>query len=137
MLGTAIDNHNVRHRLVDFPNLAGLGITATELSLLSRQGSVCKERRGDRIYFKLRFRKGSRQIVRYVGGSESALKVREELSQLRAEKSALREANRVGKIAARVLREAKQKLKPFLLEEGYVFHGLAVRKTRQPESSTN
>jgi len=117
--------------LADFPALAQLRITAADLLGLASQGTVCQEIRHEATYFKLRFRRGRRQIVRYIGDAERASAVRIELERLQSETKCMRNLKRLAKIASRLLRESKQQLKPILEAHGLAFHGLAIRRPRQ------
>ena len=56
-----------------FPALAKLNLTGADLDELARQGFLSVEHRRDRTYYKLRFRRGRRQVVRYVGGAARRL----------------------------------------------------------------
>ena len=124
-------------RLAEFPALAALRLTAGDLDRLSDQGFVCAERRGDRTYFKLRFRRGTKQVVRYIGGPDRAAIVKQELAVLQAETKVMRELNARVEIAKRTLREAKRTMEPVLQAHGFVFHGMAIRRRREDSIATN
>ncbi|WP_139228639.1 hypothetical protein [Planctomicrobium piriforme] len=129
------ENSNVsipNSRRAEFPAIAALRLTAEDWAGLAEQGFVCAEQRGRRSYYKLRFRAGGRQIVRYIGSEERAAEIKSELSRLQAESKMLRELKARTKIANRMLREAKQCLNPVLEVHGLVFHGFAVRRPRRP-----
>jgi hypothetical protein len=119
-------------RLIDFPALASLGLTAEDLGGLARQGFLAAERRRDWPCWKLRFRRGGRQVVRYVGGTDKAALVAEELKELQAARTHQRELNRLGSVARHMLRDQKAKLEPLLLACGFKFHGRAIRRLRRP-----
>ena len=128
---------NPRHRLDQYPALAALRLTVVDLKQLVRQGFVCEERRGRRTYYKLRFRSGGQQVVRYIGNAERAALVNAELARLQAETQALRELKTITKIASKMLRQTKQALEPLLEAEGFVFHGLAIRRPRERWKTDN
>ncbi len=100
-----------------------------ELAALCRQGFVSEERRGKRLYYKLRFRCNGKQRVRYLGRDAArAAEVREELWKLQEPRRTELELARLDRTARRMLREAKATLAPLLAEEGFTFHGNAVRR---------
>lgn len=92
---------------------------------------MCEERRGSRKYYKLRFRSGGKQVVRYIGGARRAAVVEDELAILQAETKIMRQLNAKVKIANKMIREAKQAMEPVLKANGFVFHGLAIRRHRR------
>jgi hypothetical protein len=97
---------------------------------------VCAERRAERTVFKLRFRDShGRQIVRYIGNADCAEVVRAELKQLQGPRHLQLELAAVSRKARSMIREAKASLQPVLAGYGYVFHGQAIRRPRQPKSS--
>ena len=104
---------------------------------MARQGFVTEEKRGDRRYYKLRFRSGGKQIVRYVGDAERAAAVAQELSTVQSELKSMRELKAITKIANRALRESKMVLEPLLKASGLVFHGFAIRRPRQRSSDVS
>jgi len=118
--------------VVATPALASLGLTADELGALRRQGFVCREDRGrGRVYAKLRYRIHGRQHVRYLGKDEAFIhQVEQELAQLQAVIQLDRALGKLAREASRVLRSVKPKVESLLNENGYGFHGLAVRKPR-------
>jgi len=124
------DHPNDNNPLAEFPLLASLRISADDLRELARQGFVCEEKRGNREYYKLRFRSGGRQVVRYLGNAERAASVEHELSKLQNEAREMRALKAKVKIANKMLREAKIALKPVLAAHGLVFHGFAIRQPR-------
>ena len=65
-------NRMNRHRIADFPALEALGFTDRDLILLACQGFLSVERRGARTYFKLRYRRGGQQQVKYVRSANRA-----------------------------------------------------------------
>jgi hypothetical protein len=118
-------------RMSRFPALAKLSLSEADLAELAHQGSLAPERRGSRTYYKLRFRRGGRQLVRYVGGADQAALVSEELSALQTTRRLERQLNEVGRAARQLQRDAKAKLEPLLAECGFRFHGQAIRRSRR------
>lgn len=113
--------------------LATLRLSATDLSALAVQGFVGTERRGNRTYFKLRFRRQRRQAVRYLGlDARFAAQVGAELLALQAHRRRRHELAALTKQARQQLRDAKRQLEPLLVARGFRFHGLAVRRPRAP-----
>jgi hypothetical protein len=113
------------------PGLLELGLSAENLGYLARQGFVARERRGERDYFKLRFRRGGRQVVRGLGTDpQLAAQIRNELQQLQADRRAELHLAKLDREARRRLRAAKQALQPHLESRGLHFHGLAIRRSR-------
>lgn len=121
-------------RLAAFPSLAALGITEDDLEELSQQGFVCEERRGARRFYKLRFRRQRKQIVRYVGDARRAATVASELAALQHETRLMRKLRAGVKVTSGMLRDAKRQLEPLLQAHGFTFHGLAIRKPRKRSS---
>ena len=116
--------------LADYPALAALRLTASELALLRRQGFVGCEERGTQTVFKLRFRKEGKQQVRCIPNAAAAARVRAELASLQAGVQAARQLRKFDRQARRALRDAKRNLAPLLADHGLAFHGLAVRRPR-------
>ena len=114
-----------------YPVLAALRLDDSDLEVLSRQGSICRDNRGDRVYHKLRFRRDGRQVVRYIGSAERATAVDRELSELQSEATAFRELNAVVNIANKMLRDSKTQLEPLLASHGLAFHGRSIRRPRK------
>ena len=112
--------------------LAALGLSGEELTALTKQGFVCAEHRGHgRTRYKLRFRIGRKQHVRYLGTApEFVDQVRTELWQLQQCALQHRELKRMVRMAKHKLRTAKHQLEPLLQNAGFAFHGLSVRKPR-------
>jgi hypothetical protein len=116
--------------LGDFPTLASLGLDGEDIASIADQGFVSQDRRGDRIYHKLRFRRHGQQRVRYIGGAARAITVQAELKALQHD---LRFRRRIAVLARSVpsaLRTAREKLQPLAESQGYYFHGHALRKRR-------
>jgi hypothetical protein len=114
-----------------YPALAGLGLNDVDLSELAAQGFVCAERRGFRTYYKLRFRRAGKQVVRYVGDRERAEAIARDLDALQANTESVRHLGHLAKQARKYLRQEKLALEPVLAANGWAFHGLAVRRPRQ------
>ena len=91
---------------------------------------MCPEQRKTRTFYKLRFRRAGKQVVRYLGNAETAAAVNNELLALQAEHKMLRELQSLVAFAHRELRVGKKQLEPLLQAAGWAFHGLAVRRTR-------
>jgi hypothetical protein len=110
----------------------GLGLSGEELTALTKQGFVCAEYRGHgRTRYKLRFRIGTKQHVRYLGTApEFVDQVRTELGQLQQCALQHRELKRLVRMAKHKLRTAKHLLEPLLHNAGFAFHGLSIRKPR-------
>ncbi len=125
-----------RHTQVGRPTsiLARIGLTAEEVTALERQGFVSAESRGRKCtVYKLRFRIGGRQRVRYVGTDPVlADAAREALHCLQKGRLTERELRSLTSEANRLLRESKSRLLPFAEAAGYRFHGRALRQTRRP-----
>jgi hypothetical protein len=120
-------------RLTDFPALAALRLSDADLGELGHQGFLAKEARGRLEFYKLRFRRAHRQVVRYVG-AEDAAAIRAELARLQADCRLQRALGRLTKRARRMLRESKQNLAPIVATAGLTFHGLALRRPRKQKT---
>jgi hypothetical protein len=92
---------------------------------------VSREQRDGRTYFKLRFRRAGRQIVRYVGDAHRAGDVKNELSALQTEARLMRQLKTLTKTANQQLREVKKQLQPILEVHGWAFHGRTIRRPRK------
>jgi hypothetical protein len=98
---------------------------------------VTAERRGNRTYFKLRFRRDRQQVVRYVGcDPDHAAAVQQELDILQEERRKELELSRLTDAAKTVLRQSKRALAPVLAEEGFAFHGYEIRRRRRSRTSS-
>jgi hypothetical protein len=118
--------------LARFPGLAKLGLADEDLDELGHQGFLALERRQHLAYYKLRFRRAGRQVVRYVGGTKEAALVADELKTLQTARRLRRELDEIGRLGLQMLRNAKLELAPLLLEHGFKFHGRAIRRPRRP-----
>ncbi len=83
------------------------------------------------MYYKLRFRREARQVVRYVGDCERAAAVARELSVLQHEVQVMRNLRQAVKAANKRLKEAKMQIRPLLEDHGFAFHGLSIRRSRE------
>lgn len=106
------------------PALARLGFT-DELELLSKQGHVSVERRpGRRPIYRIRFRRGTRQVTRYIGvDAVLAEQVRDEIAALQASRTLDRQLRQLAREARKELRKTKRTLTPMLERAGFHFHG--------------
>lgn len=109
-----------------------LRLSPEEIAAVARTGFVARERRGPAcVVYKLRFRIGARQCVRYLGvDTEWVAAVREALRELQRARDALRNLRRLAIQARAFLRELKPRLAANAEHEGYHFHGLALRRAR-------
>jgi hypothetical protein len=117
--------------------LAQLRLTPGDFALLRRQGFVSCERRGARQVFKVRFRREGRQVVWRIGSDPAfAAEVRRELEALQVQRRRTREFRRLARLGRQALRDSKRVLAPVLAQDGFYFHGLAVRLRRRPKTSS-
>lgn len=114
-----------------YSHLAALGLDGDDLRSLARQGFVSCDRRGERRYYKLRFRRNGRQIVRYLGSEQDASIVQGELDRLQVRLRLERELRVKARMSIQAIRVAKDSLAPLLGEMGYEFHGHAIRRFRK------
>jgi hypothetical protein len=112
--------------------LATLGLLAEQIAALAKRGSVCAEVRSNgQVYHKLRFRVDDRQHVRYLGNvPEFIEQVKAEIEQLQQRTRLRRELRHLTRAARQKLRASKSRLEPLLVDAGFRFHGMAVRKRR-------
>ena len=103
---------------------------------MKSQGTITAERRGRRtLAYKLRYRVGGQQQVKYLGTDENYIQqLRRELADLQAAHRQGRHLQRLEKQAREVLRASKQLLVPHLPPAGFKFHGLAIRRSRRPQA---
>lgn len=113
-----------------FPELSQLRLDALEIESLKVQGHVSVERRGEKTYSKLRFRRGGKQQVRYIGDGARAEAVRNELVVLQQDVRLRRDVAVLTRRVTCKLRDIRQRLAPLLEEEGFYYHGHALRKRR-------
>ena len=115
----------------EFPALHKLRLGLEQLEALKTQGFVAREQRGEKCFYKLRFRLHQKQIVRYLGGSaELAAQVASELQELQSAKRSLAELKRGAREVRTVLRQSKKVLAPILLPLGFHFYGRELRLRR-------
>ncbi len=113
------------------PALARLRLEQEALEALRRGGFVARQHRRGRVYFRLRFRVGGRQVTRYLGSDpQVAAQVERALEQWQQARRLDLELGRLAREANRKLRRAKQQLMPEVRTYGLYFHGLSVRRKR-------
>lgn len=119
---------------MEFSLAERLRLSADEVAAVARTGFVAHERRGSAcLVYKLRFRMGGRQRVRYLGvDADFVGAVREALRDLQRQRDAQRNLRRLAVRARALLRELKPRIAADAEREGYHFHGLALRKGRDP-----
>jgi hypothetical protein len=113
-----------------YPALRRLGLDETGLGALARQGFVSVDRRNERCYHKLRFRRHGCQVIRYIGAEAEADIVRKELAALQAERRVHRALALLEKEARRLRRESRRQLTPLVAAAGLKFHGRDLRRPR-------
>jgi hypothetical protein len=120
-------------RKLPLPALNALGLHTEHLTALAKNGSLCAEVRDHgRVYYRLRFRMGTKQQhTRYVGNApEFVEQVRGELKLLQAKERARRGLRQLAEEARRIAQDTKHLLEPLLPSAGRVFHGCAIRRRR-------
>ena len=116
--------------------LTDLKLDKNELHGLLAQGFVSEEFRdykGRKLgpYFKLRFRVGHQQRVRYLGKNrERAEQIGKALESFRRSKVIAREVATLAALARKHLRNAKKEMATGLAKDGRYFHGYAIRRRR-------
>lgn len=117
--------------------LARLQLSALEREILERQGFVTAEYRGRRgPYYKLRFRVGRRQVVRYLGSDGHwANQVQTALDWWQGPRQAQRALSRRIARERRVLRTTRAEIEPLAEAAGYYFHGYALRRRRRQQQA--
>jgi hypothetical protein len=118
------------HGLGGFPALAGLRLDSDDIAAIVEQGFISPDRRGDRTYYKLRFRRHGRQRVCYIGGASRAMAVEAELKVLQRQLQIRRHLAVLTRSVTDALRAARENLQPLVKMKGYYFHGHAPRKHR-------
>ena len=113
---------------------SGMGLTPAEITAVKSQGFVTAELRGQTCtVYKMRFRIAGRQRVLYLGTDPLvADAVREELQRLQKSRHTRRNMQALIRQANRLLRDSKSELLADAKQEGYRFHGLALRRPRRP-----
>lgn len=123
----AIENRSIGK---SFPALVALGLTKTQFEDLAKQGTLSKERsRSATGCFKLRFRSGGKQVVRYIRRNAEFLdQVRREVAELqRPVKERRKTQHLIGDVMSQ-LRSVKRRLDPLLPLAGYRFRGREIRR---------
>ena len=117
-------------KIASFPALASLALSREQLAALARQGSLYAETsRQGKHYYKLRFRVGAKQHVRYVGSSPQFIAlVQAEVAQLQARTRSASQLQRLIREANECLRRTKRQLQPLLPLAGRCFHGREIRR---------
>jgi hypothetical protein len=115
----------------DSPALAGLDLQPDDWAALTKQGFVVAEHRGEKVYHKLRFRRGTRQVVRCLADAEQAEAVQRELDDLQHETRALRQLRKLSQLARQKIRNSRDRLAPLVKANGWRWHGLAIRRPRR------
>lgn len=118
------------------PTLTSLGLDQEQIAALSHQGFVSSEQSNQGpVRFKLRFRDGRRQVVRYIGTkNDFAEQVRRELDHLQKRVRSRRQRDKECREARRQIRSLKRRTAPILADIGCNFHGLSIRQTREARS---
>jgi len=114
--------------------LAGLRLSPGDLQALARQGFVATEaRQGRGPSYKLRWRRGGRQRVRYLGPDPGRAE------QVRAALEALQRPHRIARRVAQLLGEARKRLlnvkrllEPHADACGFRYHGYTTRRPASP-----
>jgi hypothetical protein len=129
----------IRSIATSFPALASMGLNKEHLAALAKQGNLRAEStgRGNR-YYKLRFRIGSQQQVRYVGNDRAFVdQVERELICLQKGTKTRRRVRRLTRTAKSRLRETRRCLEPVLANAGFYFHGREVRRRPRSDGGTS
>ena len=114
---------------------AGLNLSVKDYAALAEQGFVAPEFRtyaGKKLgpYFKLRWRSGGRQRVRYLGTDAARIaRIKTVLAELQSPKQLIRELTQMMTEARAGLHDTKEILKPQCAAAGLMFHGFTLRKT--------
>jgi hypothetical protein len=124
-------------KTVSFPALASLDLCPEAWDALQRQGSLCAERCGTGVVYKLRFRLDGRQQSRYVGKKKAFVdQIERELAELQADTRLRRRLRPLVREARRRLRRTKCHVEPLLERAGRAFHGRAIRRRRHNGNRT-
>jgi hypothetical protein len=115
--------------------LAELGLRPADLDALAKRGFVAADSRPSRAgpprgpYYKLRWREGGRQRVRYLGTDPArAEAVRDALAELHRPARLARGLARLLAEARQRLRRVRRALQPHLAARGLRLHGYAARR---------
>lgn len=113
-----------------------LGLSAEDVGALKQQGSIAKEKRGNRTVYKLRWRVGEKQRIKYLGTDTARVGwIEEQLRQHQRICRLKKQLRDLGREGMAILREAKIRLQPLLEERGLAFHGLEIRRHRRRRKS--
>lgn len=97
----------------DSCELEKLKLTPEEREALKTQGFISLDLRGNRSYYKLRFRCAGRQRVKYIGPDEErANRIRKAIVQCRKEQGLRQEISLLNRAARALLRQLKETLAP-------------------------
>jgi hypothetical protein len=113
--------------------LERLSLDTAEIAVLARQGFVREERdkMGNRIY-KLRFRVGQRQRVKFIGRDRhSAQQIEAALVAWQRHRRLTLSVERLRREVSQRVREQWRQLDPILLAAGYRRHGREIRMSRK------
>ncbi len=115
-----------------FPALASLALSGEHLAALAKQGTLRAEGFGrDKRYYKLRFRMGSQQHVRYVGINPKFVEqVQRELTRLQTRARSCQQLHRLIREANECLRRTKHQLKHLPPLADRCFYGREIRRQR-------
>jgi hypothetical protein len=115
--------------------LARLALSDVERAALEGNGFVSAEWRGRKRRFKLRFRVGGKQRIRFLGHDPAvAASVAGALVELQRPKRAIQQLRAVCRAGRTIMRAGREQLTPLLAPHGVKFHGYALRRSR---STTN
>jgi hypothetical protein len=111
--------------------LARVALSELERAALERNGRISAEWRGRKLRYKLRFRAGGKQHVRYLGSDPVlAASVISALAELRRPKRAIAHLKKLCRAGWRSLRAEKRHIAPLLAVRGLAFHGHRLRRSR-------
>ncbi len=114
------------------PVLDRFRLTVDDLAALRRQGFVSSELRRCKVYYKLRFRRDGKRVVRYVGNDPAtADQLLRELEVLQADRHDKLQDARLCREARIALRETKARLEPLLEAAGHAFRGYEIRTRKK------
>jgi hypothetical protein len=110
----------------------GLRLSSDDLRILARPGFIARESRpGREAFYKLRWRRGKRQCVRYLGSDPTHIKkVRAVLDTLQRPHRTACQLMKLMKEARKHLHKVKEFMEPFAEERGCGYHGYHLRRPR-------
>lgn len=127
--------HQAGQHSAETPLLRSLRLDSGQLRCLASQGSVHAEQRGVRTIHKLRFRMGSKQVVRYLGPDpDLAAAVQAELDYLQHCRVHARRSRELTRELREHRRAARAGLQAAATAQGMRFHGYTLRRTRAARS---